>query len=892
MSIGMVSASESVSTDANVNNGNELTSNQVSTDVDILSDSANAGTFSDLAEDISNAENGIVNLNKDYKFDSGKDSNFKNGIYLSKITINGNNHKIDGSNLARVFTLSSANVTLNDITFVNGHSARNSNGGAILVESGTLTVDNCTFEKNYANQHGGAIGVSSSYSSNPVNVYNSRFINNTAEFNGGALYAKNLVVDYSSFDSNSILARNSKASKTIDDKALGGAILSSYSRISNSVFANNRVYNPGEYQIDEGGGAIASIYQLTVDNSTFKNNVAFKGGAIFAIAPYDSDLVAKNFVKVTNSKFIGNIAYSAGAICSNYNITVDKSSFDKNNATGYGGGAINTGFKSNNNIFTNSNFTNNEALNYGGALSISHSKIDNCLFENNKARHGGAIFSLSFDISNSVLTGNVATEGKNIIVIDGFTKDQNTVISDSDVVVYNQNEVNDFTKDILDGHPRDTHYIPSGQFEGYQIYCVEEHLFRPENTEGVLINDLSYIVNSIDRSSVSEYLKVMFYLLDAYPDEYKDLTESSIQTTTWIFTDGDYLTSRDKLVRDVLNFYKYHYQEMNMTDTTYSLPDGTLMEYDMILFLTPADRQNMVLFKSAPFSERFNETVLKETINKTVLVGENVQFRITVTNVGNMILSDVFVDDTQYSKGLVYKKWYNETRNWTYGNNGVWLLDGILRPKQSASFIVEFATTELGTLTNNVTSGYMNITLANSTNKTTTKANPEMSVRKISNNLIAKVGDEVSFTVVVTNTGKYDITGLYIIDTQYSEGIEYDYYADSTNSWKYNGNGRWDYKGILAVGEEVNLTLFFIATSTGLKENTVIAGNNQTNKTVNSTNITNITKTKHNKTEIPDNGTDVPKIHRHHDKYATGNPLFALILVLIALGIVRPKDKK
>ncbi len=891
----MVSATENVSKDANVNNGNELTSNQASTDVDLLSDSAATGTFTDLAEEISNADNNIVTLTKDYKYDSSKDSSYAKGISLSKITINGNNHIIDGSSLARIFTLRSANATLNDIKFVNGHSARNSNGGAILVESGTLTVNNCTFEKNYANQHGGAIGVSSLYSSYPVNVYNSRFISNTAEFNGGAIYARDLVVDNSIFDSNRILARYSKTSKTIDDKALGGAILASYSKISGSTFKNNTVYNPGEYQIDEGGGAIASIHRITVDNSIFENNVGFKGGAIFGIAPYDSDLVPTNYVKVTNSKFISNIGYSAGAICSNYNLTVDNSVFDKNNAIGYGGGAINTGFKSNNNIFTNSNFTNNQAVNYGGALSISHSKIDNCLFENNLARHGGAIFSLSFDISNSVLKDNVATEGKNIIVIDGYTKDDKTVIPESDVVVYNQNEIADFSKDILDGHPRDTHYIPSGNFAGYQLYCVEEHLFRPENTEGVLIEDLSYIVNSIGRDNVSDYLKVLFYLLDAYPDDYKDYTESSIQTSIWIFTDGNYLTSRDKLVRNVINFYNNRYSEMNLTDSTYVLPNGEKMEYDMKLFLTPADRQNMVLFKSAPFTERYNETVLKETINETVLVGEGVKFRITVTNVGNMILSDVFVNDTQYSKGLVYKTWYNENRNWTYKNNGVWLLDGILRPKQNASFIIEFNTTETGVLTNNVTSGYMNITLANSTNDTTVLANPEMSVRKISNNLNAKVGDTVSFTIIVENTGKYDITGLYILDTQYTEGITYDYYVDPYNLWKYKGNGRWDYKGVLKVGESCGITLFFIAKSTGLKENTVIAGNNQTNKTVNSTNITNITKTvKHkNDTDIPDNDTDVPKhILRKHDKYATGNPLFALILVLISLGVVTFKHKK
>ena len=598
MSVGMVSASESVSTDANVSNGNEHLSidQELNTDVDILSDDGATASFTDLERDIANAvrnNNGVLNLDKNYKYDSSKDSStLRNGIEISDLTINGNNYTIDGSNIARIFTQTGP-VTLKNLNLINGHSTKNSNGGAILINSGNLTVDGCTLRNNYADKHGGAIGVSLLYGSKPVKIINSKFIANSAEFNGGSVYANDLEVDTSTFESNRILARYSKNHLQIEEKGLGGAIFAAYANIENSRFTNNSVFNSGEYQIDEGGGAIAITNQLTVDNTVFDKNVGFKGGAIFAISPYDSYLVPTNFVKISNSKFLSNVAYSGGAVCSNYNMTVDSTLFDKNNATGYGGGAINTGFKSNNNYFTNSNFTNNEALNYGGALSTSHSHITNCLFDSNKARHGGAIFSLSFDISKSTLTNNQATEGKNIIVIDGFKKDSDTVIPDEDIIVYNQDEISDFSKDILDGHPRDTHYIPSGQYEGYQIYCVEEHLFRPENTEGVLIDDLSYIVNSRDRSSVTDYLKIMFYLLDAYPDRYKDYTERNIQDVIWIFTDGNYIASREKLVRDVLSAYPdYRSGKINITDDSYVLPNGEKRDYVMKLFLTPADRQN------------------------------------------------------------------------------------------------------------------------------------------------------------------------------------------------------------------------------------------------------------------------------------------------------------
>ena len=430
LSIGMVSASEVVSTDSHANNGNEHLTKQVSTDVDIISDSGNPATFTQLDEDIKNAKNGVVNLTKDYKFDSSKDSsNLKDGIQVQDLIIYGNNHTIDGNNLARIFNQYSGSVTLNNINFINGYVPDKTNGGAYLLSTGTLTVNNCNFESNYAGRHGGAIGVTSIYQTNPVNIYNSTFKDNSAKFNGGAIYAKNLLVDNSYFEGNRILTRSSSEYTHIYQKGLGGAVFGGESEITNSLFKNNHVLNSGQYQIEEGGGAIAALNKLTVDNCTFDSNFALKGGAIFGIAESDSALNPSNYVNISNSKFINNDADSGGAICSNFNTTVDNSVFDSNTASGYGGGAISTGFKSNHNIFTNSNFTNNVGFNYGGAISSSHSKVDNCLFDNNTANHGGAIFSLSFGVSNSKFNNNKGTLGnETIVVVDKLDLDKNTKI--------------------------------------------------------------------------------------------------------------------------------------------------------------------------------------------------------------------------------------------------------------------------------------------------------------------------------------------------------------------------------------------------------------------------------------------------------------------------------
>ena len=127
----------------------------------------------------------------------------------------------------------------------------------------------------------------------------------------------------------------------------------------------------------------------------------------------------------------------------------------------------------------------------------------------------------------------------------------------------------------------------------------------------------------------------------------------------------------------------------------------------------------------------------------------------------------------------------------------------------------------------------------------------------------------------------------------------YDYFVDPTDSWNYKGNQRWDYNKVLKVGEESRITLFFFVKTNkvGLLYNTVFVGNNQTNETEYSTNHTNVTK--HNDT-FDDNETNKTKtnktVHKHHktriDKNATGNPLYALTLVLTTLGVITSKRRK
>ena len=246
------------------------------------------------------------------------------------------------------------------------------------------------------------------------------------------------------------------------------------------------------------------------------------------------------------------------------------------------------------------------------------------------------------------------------------------------------------------------------------------------------------------------------------------------------------------------------------------------------------------------FVENSNMTVEKLTNNLTVYVGEQVSFTIIVTNTGTTDLYEVFVEDTNYTEGIIYDSYKNNTGSgWKY-SNGKFFYQGILKVDESASFDVIFNTTKTGKFNNTVVAGSNSTDNVTATNKTTViSTDSNMTVEKLTNNLTVYVGEQVSFTIIVTNTGGTDLSKVFVEDTNYTAGIVYDSYANRTGSgWKYS-NGKFFYQGILKVGESASFDVIFNTTKTGLFNNTVVAGSNSTD---------NVTAT--NKTTVIANVTD------------------------------------
>ena len=349
-------------------------------------------TFADLNRTINDNTNSTIYLSNNYIYNNDTDSNFKNGIAISRnLIVYGNGVTLDGNNMARIFNVDNLdlNVKFYNIVFINGLSDF---GGAIC----NGNAYNCTFTNNTG--YNGGVNTSGGGIYNG-NAYNCTFIHNNAGYYGGAICNGNAY----------------NCTFTNDNTAqLGGSIYKGTAY--NCIFLNNSAYEGGAIsegnaynctfteQLAKHGGAICNGNAY---NCTFTNNTGFDGGAI-------------RYGNAYNCTFTNNNASDGGAICNGnaYNCTFT-------NNTGYTGGALNIG-NAYNCTFTNNTarndggalnignaynctFTNNTAGNYGGALNIGNAY--NCTFTNNTAgNYGGALNSSN--ATNCIFNNNNATIGQ------------------------------------------------------------------------------------------------------------------------------------------------------------------------------------------------------------------------------------------------------------------------------------------------------------------------------------------------------------------------------------------------------------------------------------------------------------------------------------------------
>lgn len=256
-------------------------------------------------------------------------------------------------------------------------SALTSTAGGITNFLGTLTVSEVVFEALRTDSAGGAI---SNFSGGILNVFNSVFLNNFSELDGGAI-------------------------------SNGGTLT-----VDGTLFSNN---------FAESGGGISNGGDLTVSKSTFFENLANYGAGIDTVF---SKVQLENVVFDGNQLLDGPEGISGAGIRSNGgDLSILASTFRNNNATiiGDGGAVYFDGVEGGSLTIEGTTINDNDARAGAGLYADfalpNQIRIVNSTFDNNTASQNGGGMLLGFPVGNTgggsaelinvTVTRNTATNG-------------------------------------------------------------------------------------------------------------------------------------------------------------------------------------------------------------------------------------------------------------------------------------------------------------------------------------------------------------------------------------------------------------------------------------------------------------------------------------------------
>ena len=334
--------------------------------------------------------------------------------------------------------------TISKSTFTNNKAQY---GGAIDICAGTIKITNSKFINNSADVEGGAIDINALNGNPKVTISGSKFINNSAPLGGAILNIKDLTVKGSTFINNTPntifnwvgAGGNLNLNiRTFTDLQNAIGLVTGTLTLNQNVamtakeaadFTNGITINK-DITIDGKGhtisaedlGRIFSIgegFTVTLTNATLINGKADKGGAI-----YNDGSLTLSDVKLSD-----NAADSyGGAVFNNGHLVVGNSVFDSNDvlnrgsaSVDYGGAAIYNWYDG---VLTvsGSNFTNN-IKNYkngdrlvGAVATIGDATISDSCFVNNAGRWGGAISASGYLI---------AGDDVNTLTVSGSTFKEN-----------------------------------------------------------------------------------------------------------------------------------------------------------------------------------------------------------------------------------------------------------------------------------------------------------------------------------------------------------------------------------------------------------------------------------------------------------------------------------
>jgi len=317
----------------------------------------------------------------------------------------------------RIFdVLAGADVEIEAVALTGGRTGPglsyiSGNGGAIRMQSATLSIANSRFAGNSSAADGGAI----CNLDGQLEVVASLFSENEATGAGGAIYHELLHVD----DSQNGRLSISDSKFDQNQARTGGAVYNQgWATIAGSSFTNN-------VAVRDGGAIFLTNYPATVSDCVVTDNTAQRSGGGIWAGSLDEGGVQPGFEyryqilrsTVSRNTVSGAVfGYGGGGLRVAVKTLIDECLINENQAAGDGGGVqYVVQFDAAPSIFRNSTFSSNSAGGDGGAIRalVGEFEIRDSTFDSNTATNGGALFAgyqVYAEIIGSTFTDNVAVE--------------------------------------------------------------------------------------------------------------------------------------------------------------------------------------------------------------------------------------------------------------------------------------------------------------------------------------------------------------------------------------------------------------------------------------------------------------------------------------------------
>ncbi len=344
------------------------------------------------------------------------------------------NATLDGGNLITLtgnyavgifYVLPTTTLTLKNMRISEAHS---SGSGGAIGSLGKLSIDNVKFINNSADYYGGAIASLSG----TLSVINSVFYNNSATGGlggggGGAIengtnvkanLSNNQFLGNYTNENGGVIANNGQLTSTFDLFASNSATVNG--GVAYNSFSGTLTINDGELDLNTAYGSGGAIWNeggiVQINLSTLSENSAStaSGGGI-----ENSD---GGLVTIKNAILMTNTASSAagGGIDNNFAAVQLTTTWLIANSAGIGGGLHSIGFASINDSFFKSNSVSGSGggIYNRGLLTITGWTV----FMSNTALYGGAIRNAGggrLNIDSGQLNDNYADSGGGAISNDG-----------------------------------------------------------------------------------------------------------------------------------------------------------------------------------------------------------------------------------------------------------------------------------------------------------------------------------------------------------------------------------------------------------------------------------------------------------------------------------------